>query len=414
MQFSDDEEEVKRVVRSTKEKRYEDLTNIIKTIRNHRKIKDMSSILQSFEDLTRAYQKALPVVMKEENGVTPRFYVRALAELEDFITEVWEDRDGRKNLSKNNAKAFGPLRQKVRKYIKDFEADLIKFRESADEDDEPEEEKVEEATESSEDDTPAPKQVTFKKEPKEEKKKDPEDSDDSIDWGSDSDSDSDSSEEETAFVNLRERFLKKTALGKEDKDDDKKKKKVKESKPHKKMFEDSDEEGEWETVTKGSSTIAEKPKMFAKDAEIDVRLVLNKLNEIMASRGKKRTDRRMQIELLFELKQIAQQHNLGNPLACKIRFNIVSAIFDYNPKVNEPMKLEHWTKLLDVIIDLLSILNSTDNITLSESIQEEQEEYENAPFLLRGCILTAAERLDDEFTKLLKECDPHSNDYVDR
>lgn len=62
LQFSDEEEEVKRVVRSTKEKRYEDLSNLIKAIRNHRKIKDMASILQSFEDLTRAYQKALPVV----------------------------------------------------------------------------------------------------------------------------------------------------------------------------------------------------------------------------------------------------------------------------------------------------------------------------------------------------------------
>lgn len=134
----------------------------------------------------------------------------------------------------------------------------------------------------------------------------------------------------------------------------------------------------------------------------------------MASRGKKRTDRRMQIDLLFELKDIAQLHNLGNAVACKIRFNIVSAIFDYNPKVNEPMKLEHWAKLLEAISDLLVILSATKDITISESIQEEQEEYENAPFLLRGCILTAVERLDDEFTKLLKECDPHSNDYVDR
>lgn len=137
-------------------------------------------------------------------------------------------------------------------------------------------------------------------------------------------------------------------------------------------------------------------------------------SQIMASRGKKRTDRRQQIELLYELKDIAQAHNLGNAVACKIRFNIVSAVFDYNPKVNEPMKLEYWSKLLEVIIDLVTILLNTKEITLSESIYEEQEEYENPPYLLRGCILTSVERLDDEFTKLLKECDPHSNEYVDR
>lgn len=267
------------MVRSTKEKRYEDLTNLIKAIRNHRKIKDMASLLQSFEDLTRAYQKALPVIMKEENGVTPRFYVRALAELEDFINEVWEDRDGRKNLSKNNSKAFGPLRQKFRKYIKDFESDLAKFREAPDEEDEPEEEKVEEESESSEDEAPAPKAVTFKKEEKK-VSKDADDSDDSIDWGSDSDSDSDSSEEETQYVNIRERFLKKTTEKEEKDDEDKKKKKKEKDSKARKRREDTDEEGEWETVTKGSSTTAEKPKMFAKDAEIDVTLVLNKLNEV--------------------------------------------------------------------------------------------------------------------------------------
>lgn len=267
------------MVRSTKEKRYEDLTNLIKAIRNHRKIKDMASVLQSFEDLTRAYQKALPVIMKEENGMTPRFYVRALAELEDFINEVWEDRDGRKNLSKNNSKALSQLRQKFRKYAKDYESDLAKFRESPDEEDEPEEEKVEEESESSEDEQPAPKAVTFKKEEKK-APKEAYDSDDSIDWGSDTESDSDSSEEETQYVNIRERFLKKTTE-KEEKDDEekKKKKKEKDSKPRKRR-EDTDEEGEWETVTKGSSTTAEKPKMFAKDAEIDVPLVLNKLNEV--------------------------------------------------------------------------------------------------------------------------------------
>lgn len=48
-----------------------------------------------FEDVCRAYAKALPVVQKEEGGRTPRFYVRCLAELDDFIQAVWEDKAGR-------------------------------------------------------------------------------------------------------------------------------------------------------------------------------------------------------------------------------------------------------------------------------------------------------------------------------
>lgn len=58
--------------------------------------------LKGFEDLQKAYVKALPVITKEENGQTPRFYIRCLVELEDFINEVWEDKVGRKNMSKNN------------------------------------------------------------------------------------------------------------------------------------------------------------------------------------------------------------------------------------------------------------------------------------------------------------------------
>lgn len=46
--------------------------------------------------------KALPVIAKEENGLTPRFFIRCLVEMEDFINETWEDREFRKNMSKNN------------------------------------------------------------------------------------------------------------------------------------------------------------------------------------------------------------------------------------------------------------------------------------------------------------------------
>lgn len=419
--FSDEEEDVKRVVRSTKEKRYEDLSNIIKNIRNYKKIKDMSSMLTSFEDLTRAYAKALPVITKVENGVTPRFIIRALAEMEDFINMVWDDKEGRKNLSKNNSKSLGTLRQKFRKYIKDFDSDLKKFREAPDaaDDDEEEEEKKEES-ESEDEQYVAPaaaKAVSFKKDVKVKVVKDDDDSDDSIDWDMDSDSDETSSDEEAQYTSIRERFLKKAEKDDgedgESKKDKKKSQKDSKDRLKKKRAEDEDDEG-WEVVNGNRSTSAEQPKMFAKDAEIDVNVVINKLNEVMAARGKKRTDRKLQIEFLRELRTIADTHNLGDAVAAKIRFNIVSAIFDYNPKVSEPMKLEHWSKLLEEIQALIKLLLGNEDIVLSETILEENEEYETAPYKIRGCILTAVERLDDEFTKVLKECDPHSNDYVDR
>lgn len=49
---------------------------------------------------------------------TPRFYVRILVELEDFVNEQWEDKEARKIMSKANSKGLTALRQKIRKYNK--------------------------------------------------------------------------------------------------------------------------------------------------------------------------------------------------------------------------------------------------------------------------------------------------------
>ncbi|RZF36351.1 hypothetical protein LSTR_LSTR008832 [Laodelphax striatellus] len=392
--FSDEEEDTKRVVRSAKEKRYEDLMNTIKQIRNFKKIKDMSSMLSSFEDLMRAYTKAIPVINKEENGVTPRFYLRCLVELEDFISEVWEDREGRKNMSKNNSKSLSSLRQKLRKYNKDFEEDIAKFRENPDVADEDEEQPKSDAD-------------------------DDDGSDSSMDWDDDSDSSSSDSDDDIPGMSIRDRFLKSRTTG--DKGDDeerKERKKERKEKDRKKARrdeeEDDDDEGPWVAVRGGVALPSEKPKMFPKDAEVDIPLVVKKLNEIVAARGKKRTDRREQIDLLHELQTIADQHHLGVAVDIKIKLAIISSIFDYNPKVSDVMKPEYWAKLLERISETLDLLMATPEITIGELVTDENENLEKPPYRIRGCVLTVVERLDEEFIKLLKECDPHSNEYVQR
>ena len=45
----------------------------------------MCTFLSDFEDLCKAFEKAKKVVEKE--GM-PRFYIRCLVELEDFVAEV--------------------------------------------------------------------------------------------------------------------------------------------------------------------------------------------------------------------------------------------------------------------------------------------------------------------------------------
>lgn len=416
--FSDDEEDTKRVVRSAKEKRYEQLLTIIKNIRNSKKIKDFNKMETSFQELCKAYEKAKSVIAKHENGVTPRFFVRILVEMEDLINETWEDREGRKNMNKNNSKSLSALRQKLRKYIRDFDDDMAKFRENPDADDD-EEDGAEEEEDAGSDEDDFRKSKSKSREssaPVESKPKKAEDDDEDSDesyWDSDSDDDMSSSSDDDPTMSLRDKFLKKTTGEGKPK---KPKERVKRERPKKLtgIDEGSDEDGEggWTKVDKGAG---EKPKMFEKDAEIDHSLVVKKLHEIMAARGKKRTNRKEQIELLNELYEISMKHELGVAIYAKIQFGIIAAIFDYNPKISTAMKPEYWEKCMPAVEHLLEMLaEHSEEITTGDNIMDEHENFETPPYKIRGCFLSVVERMDEEFVKVLKSCDAHSHEYVDR
>lgn len=71
-------------------------------------------------------------------------------------------------------------------------------------------------------------------------------------------------------------------------------------------------------------------------------------------------------------------------------------------------------RLLERISEVLDMLLASSDITIGDHITEESEKLDTPPYEIRVCVLTVLERLDEEFTKLLKECDPHSNEYVQR
>jgi translation initiation factor 3 subunit C len=431
IQFSDDEDDTRRVVRSAKEKRYELIHTIMKSIRNSKKIKDFNKMETSFQELTKAFDKAKPVIEKEENGVTPRFYVRILVEMEDLVNETWEDREGRKNMSKINSKSLSTLRQKLRKYIREnFDDDMAKFRENPEADDDEEEVAAEAAAKAGEDgdsdsdsdneegkerkkSSSKSREETPGKEKKVKKALGDDDESDEDYWDSDSASSSGSSSEDDAGMSLRDKFLKKVPGDKKKTKERMGQKAREKERKLRQIEEESDEDGEgWKTVDRGA---LEKPKMFDKDAEINHDLVVKKLHEIMAARGKKRTNRKEQIELLTELFTISEEHALGPAILAKIQFAIVSAIFDYNPKVSVAMKPEYWEKCMPNVEKILQMLQeSVEDLDSGENITEEEESYEEKPYKIRGCFLSVVERLDEEFIKVLKGCDAHSNEYVER
>merc|ERR1719336_1417844 len=373
-----------------------------------------------------ASKAAVQIFVNPISGhIIDRIGYDSLVEMEDLVNETWEDSAGRKNLSKINGKSLGALRQKLRKYIREgHEEDVAKFRENPDAaDDEDEKGDDEDSGDDSDTDTRAKSEEKEAKSSKSKKDKIVDDDDsDSEDWMSDDSSSSSDSDIIASTSNYtRDMFLKKavdpeTARLKKEKELQKQKDREarKEERNRKEKYDsdtDGDDEGGWISVDKSSAKVA----MFPKDAEITNDLVIKKLAEIMAARGKKKTNRKEQIDLLTELANIGQAHSLGPGIHMKIKFAIIAALFDYNPKLSDAMKPDSWEKCMKGVDELLDLLDEQgDNITSGEHILEESEQLDSPPYKVRGCFLTAVERLDEEFIKVLKGCDAHSNEYVDR
>uniref|UniRef100_H3DCM4 Eukaryotic translation initiation factor 3 subunit C n=1 Tax=Tetraodon nigroviridis TaxID=99883 RepID=H3DCM4_TETNG len=430
--LSDDEEDTKRVVRSAKDKRFEELTNIIKTIRNAMKIRDMAKCLEEFEQLCRAFLKSKNIVDKE--GIPP-FYIRLLADLEDYLNQLWEDKEGKKKMNKNNAKALSTLRQKIRKYNRDYENEITSYKENPQESADEEEERDGGDSGSSSDSEdegkdeglsaksflkkkpePASEASKFLKSAKgsgDESSSSDEDEDEE-DWSSDTvDSSSESSDEgEEKSTSLAVVFLKNLGIGHNSRS---KCTKAANGSKHFPRSVQKTHEAEKLDKKPGAPLVKEKPKMFAKGTEINVPVVVKKLNEILQARGKKGTDRAAQIELLHALAAIANENNLGQGVLVKIKFNIIASLYDYNPNLAAFMKPDMWKKCLDCIEELQTILFEHSNIFIGENIAEDSENLANTdqPFRVRGCILTLVERMDEEFTKIMQNTDPHSQEYVD-
>ncbi|XP_065891272.1 eukaryotic translation initiation factor 3 subunit C-like isoform X2 [Dysidea avara] len=419
--LSDDEDEEKRVVRSAKDKRFEELSDVIKTINNSKKIKDVSKVVTCFESLQKLFAKSKSVIDKE--GV-PRFFIKALAELEDFAKELWEDKDAKQKLNKINAKALATLRQKTRKYNRDFEESILEYRENPGEesDEEDDEVKVEE---------PAPAAVAAIVDEKDEEEtvvakdkvmEDDEESDglfsdDDMDYSSSS-GDSTSDIEITGGYYTKEMFLKKDKT----KDEEKKKRKVTIRKPDQQQKHFSDDEDGWEKVgsDKGKSQEAifqEKLRqLFPKDVDINEKSVLKKRNEILDGHCKTAADRMEQINQLQLLHQIVVQENMNAAMWIRFAVDIIGCMFEFNLNVFVPMKDDMWKSCCDLLGQLVEALQSNPDLELIPDLLELDENLTNPSqqLIVSGSILVFVERMDDEFTKILLNTDAHSTLYVER
>ncbi|KAI6802125.1 Eukaryotic translation initiation factor 3 subunit [Hortaea werneckii] len=119
-----DEEKV-TVVKSAKDKRFDELEGTIRLIENAEKISDWNAINDQYDRMNRQ----LPTLQRDLEGKPPKMYVKTVAELETAVSEAFEKQKVTpKKMNPIAQKGLNALRQKIRKNNRDFQADIEAFR----------------------------------------------------------------------------------------------------------------------------------------------------------------------------------------------------------------------------------------------------------------------------------------------
>ncbi|KAI0368335.1 eukaryotic translation initiation factor 3 subunit 8 [Pilatotrama ljubarskyi] len=124
---SDEEsdEDVKRVVKSARDKRLDEMEATGKVMDNALKINDWVAISNEFDKLVRMVQRQQNV-----SEPVPPFFIRTLANLENSLAAaVAKDKESKKKMNASNARALTAMKQKVKKISKEYERELKRFQE---------------------------------------------------------------------------------------------------------------------------------------------------------------------------------------------------------------------------------------------------------------------------------------------
>uniref|UniRef100_A0A0N4ZUJ8 Eukaryotic translation initiation factor 3 subunit C n=1 Tax=Parastrongyloides trichosuri TaxID=131310 RepID=A0A0N4ZUJ8_PARTI len=412
---SDSEDEApKRIVKANKQKRYDELKDIIKSAKNSRNVKDIVKLLTCFENLQKAFEKTKPVLSREGLPI-PRFFLRHVTEIEDFVKQIWNDKEARGALSKSNGKALSTLRQKINKFIKVIEVEMGKYRENPDPFGYSSSEDKGVDVSDSEDEVSSP----TSKLPTKASAIDSSDSesDNESDWGSDSMSDS-SSDSDIDFEGKQKEELRKFFLKKEFKEGGDKEKTAKRDRRirQEKKREEGDSDIEDEKWEKVMSKEESKKQIFDSKTEITPTVVLKKLEELVAQRGRMATDRKEYLRILQELQKISEEKKFPISLTSKIVFVTISSLFELHSRLVDCMDFEIWLKALKSLDYLVDILMKNPNFEMKVSMDEEDENIidETQPLRLHGSAILSVHRLDNELTKIFQNADYLSTEYIEK
>ncbi|KAI6658003.1 Eukaryotic translation initiation factor 3 subunit C-like isoform X2 [Oopsacas minuta] len=392
----DNEETQKVVVRNVKEKRTKELDDTIKLINNSARIRDVSKVCDLFANLIQVFEKG-KFNLKTDMSIG-KSYFKTLLDIKTFINEQWESRS---RLNRTNARALNTLKQRWNKYTKDFQAELEAYKENPNRTPEPDIDELEEAREP----TPVDSPVTVQEEPLPPPASDKPDEKDDSEWSDETDSSdvttsSDTDSDIGSEIRLTARhFLKSyTQAKKASQISRKRTTEAKEKKPKEEL--DDDKKG---------------PKAGETLEELTIQRVLNEEDKILSLRGRTSERPTQLVDGLIKLQAKSREAKLGDALALRLCFRIISAIFDLKPgPINTTGQSRKWELSLKYVREMLDQLLQHPEIKLYSTYTDSEIETVGEEVLVIGDPLMWVERLNDQLFNLLQNTDHNSILYIDR
>ncbi|PPS96371.1 Eukaryotic translation initiation factor 3 subunit C [Cryptosporidium hominis] len=454
---SDSSEDDRRVVRGAKEKFHDELRMIIRRVNNHVKVSDFSSLSDEYDKLLKCMQKSQNAV---KNYGIPKFFISVLVELEAFLDEKFRDKEAIKKLSKAKATSFNTLRAKFRKSVEEYRDQMDDCRNNplAYQDDNLSDDDSDSNSYSDSSDSDSSSSSSSGSDSRSVSGSGSDGNGSSSDESS-SDSDSSSSSSSSEWSSYEDEYEDRHASalakwGTRTKSVKKKEsgKKANRQKQVKKDLQDT-------TVSGGANNNIPSGDLLSFEGEVTVDMIVEKVGEIVAARGKKGTDRQEQIRLLKKAAEISRPLSLQ--AYADVLTHLISAQFDTITGAFHCITSGIWSEICDNINILLDLVllnnkdkrvyisgfqsfisskdkkkkssgdssgagansgmdahgnsldgenaNTDENFSLSDIVDLKEQDKSTVTFLV-----SFIERLDGESLKALQLTDVHSSEYKDR
>lgn len=127
---SESDEDKVTVVKSAKDKRFDELEGTVRLIENAEKISDWNAINDQYDKMNRQ----IPILMRDLDGKPPKMFVKTIAGLETTVMEAFEKQKVTpKKMNPIAQKGLNALRQKIRKNNRDYATEIETYRNDPDE-----------------------------------------------------------------------------------------------------------------------------------------------------------------------------------------------------------------------------------------------------------------------------------------